>query len=384
MQIKEYKEDGKQFYSCRIWYYKNKQKKSKYREGFTRKKDAEAWGINEKRRLEGLQPGAEKIRVSEFLERWIKTKEKKLSPTTLNGYMVNIRHINKYIGDIELHKLKLIDVQEMLDDLSKSGLKYRTVKYVWRTLHAALEYAVKTELIEKNVSKGAEIADDEKKFEVVVYSAEDLKNLILLLRKQEHPLYPAVLLSSMRGLRRGECLGLRWADIDFEKGIAYIRNNYVIVNKKSYHKKVKTKDSERIISIDGFVAEELKAYREKIKNKGTIQTYVCEIDGKLPNPSHISRQLKSFQKANNLPLCRFHDLRHTFAVLQLEFGTDLDTLKRLLGHSKLSVTSDLYLHQNINLIKKASLEMDNIVKMHCDNIVTFSEKSTADKSKVSG
>lgn len=383
MEIWEYKKGNQTLYRARFWYYKNKVKKSKQKSGFKRKKDAERWCIDEKRRLEGLQPGAEKIRVCEFLERWLKTKEKKLSPTTLNGYKVNINHINKYIGEVDLGKLKLIDVQEMLDELSQSGLKHRTVKYIWRTLHAALEYAVRNEMAEKNVSKGVEIAEDEEKFEVVVYSAEDLKRLILLLREQEHPLYPAVLLASMRGLRRGECLGLRWSDIDFEKGIAYIRNNYVVVNKKAYHKKVKTKDSERIISIDGFVAEELKAYKEKLNSKGIIQTYVCEIDGKLPNPSHISRWLKEFQKANNLPLCRFHDLRHTFAVLQLEFGTDLDTLKRLLGHSKLGITSDLYLHQNVNLIKKASLEMDNIIKMGCDKSVTFSEKDPSDKSSIS-
>lgn len=376
MEIKEYKKGNQTFYRARFWYYKNKQKKSKQKSGFKRKKDAERWCIEEKRRLEGLQPGADRIKVSEFLERWIKIKENKLSPTTINGYKVNIKHINKFIGDVELYKLKLIDIQEMIDELTKSGLKHRTVKYIWSTLHAALEYAVKTEMIEKNVSKGVEIAEDKEKFEVVVYSAEDLRKLILLLREQEHPLYPTVLLASMRGLRRGECLGLRWSDIDFEKGIAYIRNNYIVVNKKAYHKKVKTKDSERIISIEGFVAEELKAYKEKLNKKGIIQTFVCEVNGKLPNPSHLSRQLKSFQKANNLPLCRFHDLRHTFAVLQLELGTDLDTLKRLLGHSKVGITSDLYLHQNINLIKKASLEMDNIIKLECDKSVTFSEKAT--------
>lgn len=363
MEVKSYKEGSKQLYSCRFWYYKNGIKKSKYKSGFEKKKEAETWGTDTKRLLEGLAPGSAKAKVREFLDRWINIKEGKISPTTLRGYKVNINHINKHIGDTDILKLKLIDVQEMLDRLSKSGLKNKTVKYVYRTLHAALEYAVKTETIPKNVCKGAEIAEDDEKFQVTVYSSEALQRLILLLREQEHSLYPLVLLASMRGLRRGECLGLRWSDIDFEKGIAHVTNNYVVVNSIGYHKKVKTKESERLIDMEGFVAQELQAYKERTNKEGIIQTYVCEVNGKLPDPSHISRQLQSFQKYNNLPLCRFHDLRHTFANLQLEAGTDLDTLKRLLGHSKIGITSEIYLHQNASLIKKASAKMDNIISM---------------------
>ena len=92
-------------------------------------------------------------------------------------------------------------------------------------------------------------------------------------------------------------------------------------------KKVKTKESDRIISIEGFLAAELTNKLEQNKKDKIIQTYVCEIDGKLPDPTHISRSLNQFQEANGLPLCRFHDLRHTFAMLQIENGTDLDTLK---------------------------------------------------------
>lgn len=361
MKVQSYKSGSKTFYSCRFWYYKNGRKKSKYKSGFERKKDAETWGIDTKRKLEGLSAGSDDIKLKEFLELWLKTKKNKLSPTTYRGYCVNVRHINTYIGDIPLLKLKLLDVQEMADELTESGLKYNTVKYVCRTLHAAMEYAIKTSMIEKNPCNGVEIAEDEEKFQASIYDAENLRKLIFALREQEHYLYIPVLLASFRGLRRGECLGLRWSDIDFEKGVAYIRKQYIVEEGEKHFRKVKTDDSERVIDMTGFVAEELKLYKEKMKKAGNIQEFVCEKDGKLPDPSHISRALKNFQKANNLPLCRFHDLRHTFAVLQLEHGTDLDTLKRLLGHSKISITSDIYLHQNTTLIRTSSSKMDNII-----------------------
>lgn len=363
MEIKDYKEGSKTFYSCRFWYYKNGQKKSKYKKGFTGKKIAETWGAAEKRRLEGLRAGAADLKLKEFLEKWIDHKRKKLSPNTIAGYEVNIAHINKSLGEEIMADITLLDIQNMLDELTESGLKHNTVKYVYRTLHAAYEYAVKAEIVEKNACNGAEIKEDEEKFEAHVYTADDLRKLIMLLREQEHYLYLSVLLASMRGLRRGETLGFAWEDIDFDNQVAHVRKTYNIVKGQKIHKKVKTKESERTIDMDGFVAEELKTIRNKQLAAGKILTYVCEVDGQLPDPTHLSRGLKSFQKANGLPECRFHDLRHTFAMLQLENGTDLDTLKRLLGHSKVGITSDTYLHPNMTLIKKASLKMDKVIQL---------------------
>lgn len=374
MQIKEHKEGSKRLYSGRFWYYKNGIKKSKYKSGFEKKKDAERWCTTEKDRLEGLEIGADKTKVKDFLDRWIKTKEDKLSPTTTRGYNVNIEHINKYIGNSIISKLKLIDIQEISDSLTKDGFKKRTVSYVIRTLHAAFEYAIQNDILTKNICNGVKIKEDDKPFEYNIYSAEDLSKLILLLREQKHYIYLEVIFAAMRGLRRGECLGLRWSDIDFEKKIAHIQNNYIVENKQAYHKKVKTKESDRTIDISGFIAEELKSIKEENEKKGIIQTYICEVNGKLPDPSHISRALKQFQIANGLPVCRFHDLRHTFAMLQLECGTDLETLKRLLGHSKVAVT-EMYLHENMNMKRAASAKIDKILNFNCDNIVTKAEKN---------
>lgn len=376
MEIKEYKEGSKRLFSGRFWYYKNGIKKSKYKSGFNKKKDAEKWCTNEKDRLEGLDIGADKTKVKDFLESWVKKKEdnKKISPTTLSGYNVNIKHANKYIGNSIVSTVKKVDIQDMADALSADGLKYKTVKYVVRTLHAAFNYAIEKELIIKNPCKGIDITEDDHPFEYNIYSADDLAELILKLREQQHWLYFPVLLASMRGLRRGESIGLPWAEINFEDGTARISNNYVVVNKQEYHKKVKTKESHALIDISGFIASELKRAKENNEKNGIIQTYVCEVNGKLPNPTHISRALKQFQKANNLPICRFHDLRHTFAMLQLESGTDLETLKRLLRHSKIAVT-EIYTHENLKMKKAASAKMDNILKFDCDKNVTFSEKN---------
>ena len=145
------------------------------------------------------------------------------------------------MGNCLLREIKLFDVQDMLDDLRNKGFKHNSVKYVYRTLHAALNYAIKCELLERNVCGGAEVKEDEKKFEASVYSVNDLNKLLMLLREQEHPIYAPVLLASMRGLRRGECLGLQWDDIDFNSNVGHIKNNYVVVKGVKHLKKVKIK-----------------------------------------------------------------------------------------------------------------------------------------------
>jgi integrase len=373
MTIDEYYVGSKRYYKVRFWYYINNKRKSKCKQGFELKKVAERWADDEKRRLEGLTENADRMRVKEFLYKWIDTKEEKLAPSTLRGYKVNIRHCES-IFDYLLPHLKIIHIQNLADELSRKGLRYNSVKYVLRMLHSAFQYAIRNDFMKVNPVDRIEIKPDEKPFEATVYSEKDLGDLIMLLREQHHWLYIPVLLASFRGLRKGECLSLEISNIDFENNKAHIKNTYQIVNREKIHKKVKTKASDSTIDISGFLAEELRAAIGRMKASGRIPQYISEVDGKLPDPSHISRAIKQFQEANKLPLCRFHDLRHTFAVVQLEAGTDLDTLKRLLRHSKIGITSDYYLHNNITLIRKASAVMDNVVKIKCAKSVTKEEK----------
>lgn len=367
MQIVTYTSpNGGKLYKCRVWYIKNGVKKSSNKSGFEKKRDAKAWGEAEEKRLKHTDIDAKKLTLGAFLDRWIKTKEGKLSPCTISGYKVNINHIKRFLGNEALANIDPIDIQEMADELTAEGKRKKTVQYVIRTLHVALEYAITNKYILSNPCRSINIAEDEEEFAASILSSEDVANLLSLLKEQEHYIYIPVLLAVMRGLRRGECLGLRWEDVDYEAKEIHVRKNYVHVENTDYHKRLKSKDSRRDSNIDGFICEELKKHQARLTKLGIISPFVCVMDnGQLPLPSHISRGLKTFQEANQLPLCRFHDLRHSFAMLQLEEGTDLDTLRRLLGHSKISVTSGYYLQQNMTLIKAANNKLDSkILKQH--------------------
>lgn len=164
----------------------------------------------------------------------------------------------------------------------------------------------------------------------------------------------------MHGLRRGEALGLRWNDINFDTGCMHICNNYTIVGNTLIEKTVKTKESAATIPLVGFVADGLLLIRKAQKAAKKIEVYVCSIDGRLPDPRRMTEKLNQFQKANKLPVCRFHDLRHSFAGIALDSGADLDTLKRLMRHSKISMT-ERYLHVNVSREKKVSNAIEQAI-----------------------
>jgi len=365
---KEIGPDGKSVYSIRFWCRRNAERFNEYQTGFRTQREAIEWAEQRKKEIKGNRGGHIKTTVSQYLDRWMDIKDGKLAPSTAAGYEVNVRHIKEYIGSVGLRELSMLDVQEMADKLrtrKENRLKAKSVQYIIRTLHAALNYAVKAELVPKNVANSIEILPDtsEEAFTPVVLEPEQLEQLLHLLREQDHPIYPAVLLAGMRGLRRGECLALAWTDVDMEAEVAGVKQTYQKVKKKAIHKKVKTEDSERPVPLDGDLIKELYRLQEMNTKRGVIQKYVCEIDGYLPDPSHFSRRLKDFQKANKLPVCRFHDLRHTFGENEILSGTDIDTLKRLMGHSKLSTTSDLYLHTNVSRLRKGATNLDNLVRI---------------------
>lgn len=352
---------GKRQYSCRVWARVDGEKLSRYKGGFATKADAEMWGNDQLEQMRAPVAPAAGRTLTSFLTDYMTMRSDKLAASTARGYQTNISHIVDVLGpNMLLVDVTLLDVQRVVDTLARSGKKEATCRYVLRTMSVAMRYAIRVGLIVKNPCDGAEIRHDEQPYHYSIYSRETLTKLLMLLRENEHWLYPVVLLTARRGLRRGEALGLRWDDIDWETGLATIERSYGVEHKKLEDRRVKTKASAGKITVDGVFGDELRRIRESRLADGRLTVHVCERDdGERPSPSHVSHALHSFQSANGLPLCRVHDLRHTYAKHQ--YRGDLDELKRLMRHSKISITSELYLHDDVTELSAAVIAQDNIL-----------------------
>ena len=129
-------------------------------------------------------------------------------------------HLTPAIGHIMLHDLRPAHLQHLYNEKRNAGLSARTVRYVHGVIHAALEQAMKNQLVVRNVSE-ATTRPSEGKRAIQPLTLDQVNQLLGAIEQDR--LFPAVLLELGTGLRRGELLGLGWRNVDLQAGLPHIR-----------------------------------------------------------------------------------------------------------------------------------------------------------------
>lgn len=337
----------------------------KYKGGFKRKSDAEEYLAEQLANLnKGTYIEPQKTFLYSYLNDWLEEQKERLSPTTYDGYEVNVRlHINPYIGGIRLQELRPPHIRKLYSQLQKDrvikvdgekkelkALSGTSIQYVHRVLSKALEDAFKDELIHKNPARLV-TPPAKNNFEASFLNATQIRDLLDKLQDDE--MYIPVFLAALLGLRRGEVLGLQWKDIDFDNKVIHIRNNYTMANGKPIlREKTKTDSSRRDIVVTERIIQTLKKHRlqqkimrARLGEKYFVSDFVCTWkDGQPFNPSHISRAFGQRLDKLGFPKIRFHDLRHSNASLMIAQGTPMKGASDRLGHSTIQITQDIYGH----------------------------------------
>lgn len=351
----------------------------KYKGGFTRKSDAEAFLAEQMAKINlGTYIEPQKVFLFEYLDQWLEERKDNLSPTTYSGYEVNIRcHINPYIGGIRLQDLKPAHIRKLYSALKRDRevkvegeirkfkkLSGTSIRYVHRVLSKALEDAYQEETIPRNPAKLV-TPPSKSNFEAKFLTIEQVRTM--LEKFKDDDMYMPVFLTVLLGLRRGEVLGLQWGDIDLEQKVIHIRHNYIMHGgKPELRRKTKTDKSQRSIVITDKVVKELKEHRLQQKKLqlelGQFyhkSEFVCTWkDGKPFNPSHASRSFSLRMKRYGLPPIRFHDLRHSNAALMIAQNAPLKGASDRLGHSTIQITNDLYGHVERSVQEQIARQID--------------------------
>lgn len=165
----------------------------------------------------GIYQAPNKITVSEWMKEWLTTFcEGKVKPLTVQTYSGLIKnHINPAIGAIELQALKGTHIQQLYNSMTKAGLSGKLVQNVSAVLHKALNTAIKQEIIRANPCDGAERPKVERR-EIKPLSDSEIP--LFLAAIDNSPMCNAYALCLFAGLREGECLGLSWKQVDFQRG----------------------------------------------------------------------------------------------------------------------------------------------------------------------
>ena len=314
---------------------------------------------------------AESYTVGQWMDVWYeyyaKIKVRVSSHKTYEGYIKN--HIKPSIGNVPLTKLTTLDLQMMYQKLltggrvdrlesqnQPKGLSAKTVRNLNQIISSAMKLAMEQKLIAHNPADGCALPRVEHR-EMKTLPAEQLAAFLNEAKKTGT--YEMYYLDLATGMRRGELLGLKWEDIDFDHGVIHIRRQVARLNGTVQEAPLKTKNSYRNISIGADAVELLK--QKKIADNGkSVYVFPSPTGGPLA-PDSVLHMLHRVLERAGLPKIRFHDLRHTFATLALQNGVDIKTVSGMLGHFSAGFTLDTYAHVTTAAQKEAANTMDGVL-----------------------
>ncbi|MBA2553751.1 MAG: site-specific integrase [Geodermatophilaceae bacterium] len=153
-------------------------------------------------------------------------------------------------------------------------------------------------------------------------------------------------------MRRGEALGLRWADLDLTAGRAAIRQTVVTVNHEVHFGSPKTAKGRRSVTLDSVTIAGLREHRKAQTAERLMigagwrdhDLVIAKVDGSPLHPERFSRSFTERARQLGLPKIRLHDLRHGWATLALAAGVHPKVVQERLGHASISITLDTYSH----------------------------------------
>ena len=331
----------------------------------------------------GLPVASERQTVAKFLEDWLEhTLKARAKPRSFESFTTIVnKHIVPALGRTRLDKLTPQQVQALLEKkrkpyetktksgktVEKNGLSPQSIASIRTVLRSALSQAVKWGMIGRNVA----MLIDPPRIPRPQAHAIELDGARKLLEVARGNRFEAIFVLALTlGLRRGEILGLRWSDVDFEKSAVRVNQALQRVGGRLQVTEVKTQRSRRVVAIPESVVRALKTRRAQQAQdrllagpewKDSDLAFTNPTGGPL-EPITLHRDFKRLlQTAELSTKTRFHDLRHTAASLLLAEGVHLRMIMELLGHSSISLTANTYAHVMPAAMRDVADRMESIL-----------------------
>ena len=266
----------------------------------------------------------ERYTVGQWLDTWMenyaKLQVRPSSHKTYQGFIEN--HIKPALGDIPLEKLTAMNLQRLYKHLLENGrvectesrskpkgLSVKTVRNINQMISSALNCAVEQRLIPSNPTKGCVLPKLERK-EMKILPPESLGTFFEEARRSG--VFELYYIDLATGLRRGELLGLKWSDVDLEKGIIYVRRQILRQNGEVVEAPLKTKNSYRSIAIGADAIKVLKGMEQRDE-----YVFPSPYGGPM-SPDSVLHMLQRVLKRAGLERIRFHD-RYAFTISVTHF-----------------------------------------------------------------
>ena len=372
---------GKQVFRCTTWHIPENLSPAKARKAA--EKAADQWEETVRQEFEAEQqarqmgmayhipPEKRKDLFVDYINQvWfpLRIENHNLKPPTIAFYRHMANPIADYFSDAILQSISPLDLQRFFVYLrteckSKKGtlLSPKTIRHQYGVLNLMFDFALQQELISKNPMERVEAPSLERHQvdaltpEQAIRFFEVLKTCPLEFRAMLH-----LLLTT--GIRRGECVGLQWKDIDPDKGILHIERGVSYTPRTGIVVSTpKTRNSIRTIPLLQSTLELLLQLKMQIQktHPDTIlrEAFIFGSRNDIfspKDPNSITRRVKRFMLRNGFPDLSPHDLRHSCATLLLTEGADIKSVQELLGHADASTTLNFYVKSDIAQMKAAA------------------------------
>jgi integrase len=294
-----------------------------------------------------------------------------LRPSSLESYeSIQRVHVSPLLGSRPVTTVDTDDIEAFSAALLKKGLAAKTVRNMLGFLHQVFEHAIALKLIRDNPVRHAEKPGGKKSGanqDIQFLSVSQLEAVIreipdeIVIREpkptrkgRRGPSPPPspdvlgpvlrviILTAAMTGLRMSELRGLRWRDIDWSAQRIRVRNTYV---RREHDAEGKSElSTKRSVPMTTLLTGLLDGWSQRTVFSGDLDlVFAHPHTGKPLDRSKVLKRFKAACRDANVPVIRFHDLRHTFGTQLAASGVPLRTIQEFMGHAD-TKTTQIYVH----------------------------------------
>ena len=257
------------------------------------------------------------------------------------------------IGELKLPDVSPADLSALLLDIQAQGRAHSTAVKVYTVLHTMFKMAYLADTIPRNpmdkVARPVPRKDEIRATEAQALTVEELQAVLAALETEPLKWRALVHLLIDTGVRRGECCGLKWEDIDGQ--VVTIRRNLCYTPARGVYVDTPKNGRTREVDIGPETAALLEALRAQSLGE---YVFTQENSAEPMHPQSPTRYLKKLSAKCGVPDLHPHKLRHTFASVAITAGADVASVSEALGHSDKAVTLRMYTHADAESRKRAA------------------------------
>ena len=266
---------------------------------------------------------------------------RRMEKSTLRGYSDYVRlHITAPeigIGDKLIAQLTRRHVNEFRDRMLLNGRSEHLTRRALSALKLALDHAIDNGQLFTNAAQGVRVIKSSRiEHKAPVPSKEAIRALIEV---ADEDFKPHLIVSALGGLRASELRGLRWTDVDFDKGFIHIRQRADAYNQMG---DPKSRAGFRDIPAGPMVLNALRRWKLRCPKNALDLVFPAPQGGILQHTKTQARFRKLLEKVE--VTMRWHDLRHFAVSLWIEQGFSIKEVMTFAGHSSIQMTMERYGH----------------------------------------